>query len=64
MNDSEKWRLIFVFSLLGLIAVLSAVIAIGKVTAEESFGLQYLLGALSGGFGAGCGWLFSAKGQP
>jgi uncharacterized membrane protein YoaK (UPF0700 family) len=46
-------RMIFGFILLVLLAVLAAVVAIGKVHQDSSYGLDYILGSLatlSGGF--------------
>ena len=46
-------RMIFGFILLVLLAVLAAIVAIGKVHQDSSYGLDYILGSLatlSGGF--------------
>jgi hypothetical protein len=57
MSESQ-WKAIFGFALLMVIASLAAIIALGKVEAGTSFGLDIILGCLttlSGGFAA---WAF------
>lgn len=57
---TEKWKAIFGFALLLVIASLAGIIALGKVEAQTSFGLDIILGCLttlSGGFAA---WAFGA----
>jgi hypothetical protein len=48
----------FGFLLLVLLALLAAIIAIGKVQESTSFGLQYILGALSVLAGGFAQWAF------
>lgn len=52
MSD-ERLRLIFGFMLLAIVGALCVVIGLGKVTQENSYGLDSLMGCLttlSGGF--------------
>lgn len=51
----------FGFLLLLLLAVLAAIIAIGKVQESTSFGLQYILGALSVLAGGFAQWAFGKQ---
>jgi len=53
--------MIFGFLLLLLLAVLAAIIALGKVEQNTSYGLQYILGALSTLAGGFAQWAFSSK---
>jgi hypothetical protein len=56
----EKWRILFGFAILFVIAALACVIGLGKVEKESSYGLEIILGCLStlsGGFAA---WAFGA----
>ncbi len=58
---SDKWKAMFGFALLITIGSLAAIIAMGKVMEESSYGLQIILGCittLSGGFAA---WAFGRK---
>lgn len=53
MSETEKWKMVFGFLLLVLIASLGAIIALGRVEAQSSFGLEQILGGLlvlAGGF--------------
>jgi hypothetical protein len=50
----------FGFCLMIMLAVLAAVIALGKVSQESSFGLQYILGALSALAGGWAQWAFTS----
>lgn len=62
--SSDTQRMIFGFSLLLILAALSAVIALGKVEEKTSFGLAQLEGCfltLSGGFAQ---WCFSSRDKP
>jgi hypothetical protein len=54
-------RMLFGFLLLVLIAALAAVIALGHVTQEGSFGLQEILGALAVLAGGFAQWAFSSS---
>lgn len=58
MKDS---RMIFGFCLLALLTALAGVISIGHVEEKTSFGLQYILGALSALSGGFSQWAFSHK---
>jgi len=52
-NKLVLLKMIFGFMLLTLLAALAAIIALGKVEAESSFGLEQILGGLlvlAGGF--------------
>ena len=60
MKEPRMW---FGFALLFLLAVLAGIIAIGHVKEESSFGLQYILGALSALSGGFAQWAFSQKGE-
>jgi hypothetical protein len=53
--------MIFGFMLLVLLAVLAAIIAIGKVEQNTSYGLQYILGALATLAGGFAQWAFQSK---
>jgi hypothetical protein len=58
MSDGDKWKMLFGFCLLVVIGSLAAIIALGKVMEESSYGLQIILGCvttLAGGFAA---WAF------
>jgi len=52
-------RMIFGFFLLGLIAALSAVIALGKVEQQSSYGLDIVLGSLATLAGGFAQWAFT-----
>lgn len=56
-------RMIFGFLVLLVIAALAGVIALGKVHQDSSFGLQFLLGALTSMAGGFTNWAFSNKGD-
>ena len=58
MKDS---RMIFGFCLLGMLATLAGVIAIGHVEEKTSFGLQQILGALAVLCGGFAQWAFSKQ---
>lgn len=53
--------MVFGFLILVIIATLAAIIALGKVHQESSFGLQYLLGGLIAMAGGFTNWAFSNK---
>lgn len=59
MKMTRDGRMIFGFCLLGLLAMLAGVIALGHVEEKTSFGLQYILGALSALSGGFSQWAFS-----
>lgn len=52
-------RMMFGFCLLAILALLAGVIALGHVEEKTSFGLQYILGAISALAGGFCQWAFS-----
>ncbi len=57
MSD-DRLRMIFGFSLLIALTLLAAIIAIGKVHQETSYGLEYILGALTALAGGFTQWAF------
>lgn len=57
----RDYRMIFGFCLLGMLAILAGIIALGRVEEKSSFGLQYILGALSSLSGGFAQWAFSRK---
>jgi hypothetical protein len=60
MSD-YRLKMIFGFTLMIALVVLAAIVALGKVSETTSFGLQYILGALSTLTGAFAQWAFSGK---
>jgi hypothetical protein len=54
-------RMIFGFCLLGIFAILALAIAFGRIEETTSFGLQPILGGLTGLGGAWGVWAFSKK---
>ena len=54
-------RIIFGFLLLVVIAVLAAIIALGKVEMQTSYGLNIVLGSLATLAGAFSQWAFTKK---
>jgi Ni,Fe-hydrogenase I cytochrome b subunit len=54
-------RMIFGFLVLLLLAILAGIIAIGKVEQETSYGLEYILGALSVLAGGFAQWAFKTR---
>jgi len=53
VSDVIKWKMIFGFALMVVLAGLAGAIALGKVEMQTSYGLQTILGGLltlSGGF--------------
>jgi hypothetical protein len=61
MTLEVKLKMIFGFALLIVIAALAAAIALGKVEEKSSFGLQFLLGALSVLSGSFANWAFGSS---
>ncbi len=57
-------RIIFGFILLLMIAGLAAVIAVGRVTQEESYGLTDVLGILAVLAGSFANWAFGNRKDP
>jgi len=61
----EKWlpflKLLFGIMLLVMLSTLAAIIAIGHVHQDTSFGLTYILGALSTLSGGFAQWAFSQQ---
>ena len=60
VND-DRYKMMFGFALLTVLAALAAIIALGKVEMSTSYGLNIVLGALctlSGGFAQ---WAFNRK---
>lgn len=58
MNDPRMW---FGFSLLVIIALLAAIIALGRVDQSTSYGLDIVLGSLATLAGAFSQWAFTKK---
>ena len=58
MTYADRLKMIFGFMLLVLLAVLAGVIALGKVEEKTSYGLQFILGALSVLAGGFANWAF------
>lgn len=61
MTEDTKWKMLFGFSLLLLLAILAAAIALGKVEEKTSYVLVQvltILGVLGGGF---ANWAFGQK---
>lgn len=54
-------RMIFGFCLLGIYAILALAIAFGRIEETTSFGLQPILGGLTGVGGAWGVWAFANK---
>lgn len=57
----DRLRMIFGFVMLIALVALAATIALGKVEEKTSFGLQYILGALSAMAGGFAQWAFGRK---
>lgn len=57
----ERLKMIFGFSLLVIIAALAGIIAIGHVQQATSYGLEFLLGALSAMAGGFVQWAFGSN---
>ena len=60
MND--RWKALFGFLLLLIIGALAAVVALGKVYADSSHGLQIILGCFTTLSGAFATWAFGGSG--
>lgn len=60
MSD-ERLKLLFGFSLVVLVIILAAIIAIGKVQQETSYGLRDLISLLGPVIGFWSQWAFSSK---
>jgi hypothetical protein len=61
---SDRWKPIFGFLLLLIIASLAAIIALGKVDKETSYGLEMILGCFTTLTGAFAVWAFSKQNPP
>jgi hypothetical protein len=62
---SDRQKMMFGFCILLVLTVLAAVIALGHVEEKTSFGLSFVLGALSSLNGAFANWAFSStKSEP
>lgn len=55
----DRYKMFFGFSVLLVLAILAGVISIGHVEEKTSFGLSFVLGALSSLSGAFGNWAFS-----
>lgn len=62
MSD-DRLKMIFGFVMLIALVVLAGVIALGKVEQETSYGLDYVLGALSVMAGGFVQWAFGSTGK-
>lgn len=60
MSD-DRLKLLFGFTLVVLVIILGAIIAIGKVQQETSFGLRDIIALLGPVIGFWSQWAFSAK---
>lgn len=58
MTYGDRLKMIFGFMLLALLAVLAGVIALARVEEKTSYGLQFILGALSVLSGGFANWAF------
>lgn len=58
---SDREKMIFGFCLLLILGLLAAVIALGKVEMQTSYGLNIVLGSLTTLSGAFAHWAFSSK---
>ena len=58
----EQQKMVFGFLALVVLATLAAVIALGKVNQESSYGLDYILGGLTMMVGGFSNWAFGATG--
>jgi hypothetical protein len=58
-----RLKMIFGFSLVGILAILAGIIALGKVEPMTSHGLDIVLGALAANSGGFAQWAFSQGGK-
>ena len=58
---TEKWKIIFGFFLLFSVAGLAAIIALGKVEKDSSYGLEIILGCFTTLTGAFAVWAFTKE---
>ena len=56
----EQQKMIFGFLALVVLATLAAVIALGKVSQDSSYGLDYILGGLTMMTGGFANWAFGS----
>lgn len=59
--DTKEPRLIFGLILMVLMVILAAIVALGRVHQDSSYGLDYILGSLSTLAGAFAQWAFRTK---
>ena len=59
----EQQKMIFGFLALVVLATLAAIIALGKVNQESSYGLDYILGGLTMMVGVFSNWAFGSTGM-
>jgi len=59
----EQQKMIFGFLALVVLATLAAIIALGKVNQESSYGLDYILGGLTMMVGGFSNWAFGSTGM-
>ncbi len=60
----DEPRLLFGFLLFMIVAALAFIIALGRVTEQESYGLMPLVSTLSTLAGIWAGWAFRAEDKP
>jgi hypothetical protein len=61
----DRHKMLFGFSVLLVLAILATIISLGHVEEKTSFGLSFVLGALSSLSGAFGNWAFSnSRSQP
>lgn len=62
MSD-ERLKMIFGFSILLVLALLAAVVGLGKVEMQTSYGLNIILGSLATLAGGFAQWAFGARSE-
>ena len=60
----EQQKMVFGFMALVVLATLAAVIALGKVNQDSSYGLDYILGGLTMMTGGFANWAFGSTKEP
>lgn len=63
LNEFTKWKLIFGFSILVLLACIAIVVALGRVEEQTSHGLMPLITALATLSGSFANWAFRSDGE-
>lgn len=62
MSD-ERLKMIFGFAILVVLATLAAIVGLGKVEMQTSYGLNIILGGLTTLSGMFAQWAFGSKGD-